>query len=58
MALNGGSIGRRGSPGVTPTKFVGPMREDRLGCVRSIVWIVFIEVVVCVAALAVWLSIH
>jgi hypothetical protein len=58
MAHDSGSIGRRNSPSVAPTKFVDPMREHRFGCVRSIVWLVFLEGVICIAALAVWLSIR
>jgi hypothetical protein len=48
---------RRESPSVVPTKFADPMREDRLGCARSIIWIVLVEAAVCIA-LAAWLSIH
>jgi hypothetical protein len=58
MAHDVGSIGRRESPSVAPTKFVDPMREDRFGCVRNIVWLVFLEAVICIAAIAVWLSIR
>jgi hypothetical protein len=43
---------------MAPTKFVGLMREDRLGCVRSIVWCVVFEAVICIAAIALWLSIR
>jgi hypothetical protein len=58
MAHHVGSIGRREPPSVAPTKFVDPMRMDRLGCVRSIVWSVCFEVVICFAGIAVWLSVR
>jgi hypothetical protein len=43
---------------MAPTKSVGLMREDRLGCVPSIVWFVVFEEAICIAAIAVWLSIR
>jgi hypothetical protein len=58
MAHDLGSIERRDPPSVAPTKFVDPMREDRLGCLRSTAWLVCFELVICIAAIAVWLSIR
>jgi hypothetical protein len=34
---------------MAPTKFVDLMREDRLGCVRSIAWFVAFEAAICIA---------
>jgi hypothetical protein len=58
MAHNLSSIGRREPPSGAPTKFVDPMRKNRLGCVCSMVWLVCFEVVICIASIAVWLSIR
>jgi hypothetical protein len=58
MAHDVGSMGRQKSPSAAQTKFVDRLREDRLGCLRSIVWIVVIEVVICTATIAVWPSIR
>jgi hypothetical protein len=52
MAHDLGSIERRDLPSVAPTKFIDPTREDRLGWVRSIVWIVLAEAVIAIAAVS------
>jgi hypothetical protein len=46
------------SPIVFPTKVEYPEPEDKLGCVRCLVWGAVFEALFCVAALAAWLSIH
>jgi hypothetical protein len=58
MAHELGSTRRREPPSVATTKFVDPMRKDRCGCARGLVSLVGFEVVTCIAAIAVWLSIR
>jgi hypothetical protein len=56
MAHNAHSIEwSRKTPIVFPTK---PEHEDKLGCVRGLVWGVIFEAVFSIAAIVVWLSVR
>ena len=44
------------TPIVLPIKVEYPEHEDKLGCARCLVWGIIFEAVLCIAAIAAWLT--